>query len=123
MQKYRNRPTTMNGKRFDSGREAKRFAELQLLERAGKISDLRRQVPFELIPAQYEEYTTYTPKKRLPKVAKRCVERSVVYRADFVYRLPDGREVVEDAKGCRTDEYIIKRKLMLYVHGIRVSEV
>lgn len=106
--KYGAEKTTVDGIRFDSRREARRYAELKMLQRAGKISDLRLQVPFELIPAQ---------KKRDGKT-----ERSCVYRADFVY-CADGATVVEDAKGKRTPEYIIKRKLMLEKYGIEVKEV
>jgi hypothetical protein len=121
--KYRNKQVTRNGITFDSRKEAKRFAELQLLERAGAIADLKRQVKFELIPAQYETFERYSEKtgKRL-KDGKRCVEQSVVYNADFVY-MQNGKQVVEDTKGMRTEKYIIKRKLMLWVHGIRITEV
>lgn len=106
--KYRNRAVTLNGDKFDSHKEARRYGELVLLERAGQISHLERQVRFGLIPSQYRD--------------GKCVERAVYYAADFVY-YEDGRKVVEDAKGFRTKEYIIKRKLMLYIHGIRIKEV
>ena len=123
MSKYNSRKTRYNGELFDSKKEARRYAELLLMERAGLITDLRRQVKFELIPAQYEEYERISPKtgKRL-KAGKRCVEQSVVYNADFVY-MKDGKQVVEDAKGMRTEKYIIKRKLMLWIHGIKIVEV
>jgi hypothetical protein len=121
--KYNSRKTSYNGELFDSKKEARRYAELVLMERAGVITDLRRQVKFELIPAQYEEYERISPKtgKRL-KAGKKCVEQSVVYNADFVY-MKDGKQVVEDAKGMRTEKYIIKRKLMLWIHGIKIVEV
>ena len=106
--KYKNNPVTRNGERFDSAKEARRYGELVLLERAGEIHDLKRQVKFELIPSQ--------------KVNGRVVERSCSYVADFVYK-DHGKTVVEDTKGFRTKDYIIKRKLMLYVHGIRIREV
>ena len=106
--KYRNRKVTVDGLTFDSAKEARRWKELCLLERAGTISDLRRQVKYELIPSQ--------------RVNGKVAERAVTYAADFVY-MEDGQTVVEDAKGVRTKEYIIKRKLMLHVHGIRVREV
>ena len=96
---------------FHSQAEYDRWRELRLYEMAGVISELRRQVPYELIPAQYE-----TAGKR-----KKCVERACVYYADFVYK-QDGKEIVEDYKGAKTDDYIIKRKLMLYLHGIRIKE-
>lgn len=88
---------------YDSKREAARAAELRLLERAGKIKDLAEQVPFEVIP-------------------KQAGERATRYIADFTY-WQDGHFVVEDVKGVKTPEYVIKRKLMLHVHGIRIKEV
>lgn len=103
---------------FDSKKEQRRFQELQILQRAGKISDLRCQIPFELIPEQREPDTT-GPRGGVR--AGKLIERSCRYVADFVYE-QDGRTVVEDCKGFRTPEYIIKRKLMLWVHGIRLLE-
>ena len=112
---------------FDSRFEYERWCQLKLLQRAGRIKDLDRQVPFELIPAQYESYPGVSPKtgKRLTD-GKRCVEKSVTYNADFVYLdLATGEKVVEDTKSSatRTKDYVIKRKLMLYVHGIRIREM
>lgn len=100
--KYGNKQTVLNGKVFDSRREARRFMELDLMQKAGLISDLRLQVPFELIP----------------KIGS---ERAVYYIADYVYK-ENGETVVEDCKGCRTDVYRIKRKLMLYRYGIEIKE-
>ena len=94
---------------FDSRREAERWDELALLQRAGRISDLKRQVRYRLIPEQRD-------------ARGHVIERPCDYYADFVYT-KDGRTVVEDAKGHRTPEYIIKRKLMLRVYGIRIREV
>lgn len=108
MSKYGSRSITVDGMKFDSRKEYFRFCELRLLERAGAISDLDRQVKFELIPSQ--------------KVDGKVVERPVHYIADFVYK-QDGKNVVEDTKGFKTKDYIIKRKLMLHVHGIRIREV
>ena len=121
--KYHSRKITKDGQTFDSLKEYRRFCELSLLEKAGAITGLQRQVPFELIPAQYEPFERYSEKtgKRL-KDGKRCIEQSVVYNADFVYT-QNGKQVVEDTKGMRTEKYIIKRKLMLWVHGIRIQEV
>ena len=106
--KYRNRKTIVDGIEFDSQKEATRWAELKLLERAGKIFELQRQVPFVLIPKQVRDGKT--------------VERPVVYKADFVYREND-EDVVEDVKGVKTKEYILKRKLMLWQYGIRIKEI
>ena len=123
LSKYKNRKITVGGEEFDSQREYERWQQLRLLERAGKISTLFRQVSFELIPAQYETVERISEKtgKRL-KDQMRCVEQKCCYVADFVY-WKDGQMVVEDAKGVRTDAYIIKRKLMLKEHGIRIREV
>ncbi len=126
--KYHSRKITRDGEVFDSVKEYRRWCELKLLEKAGKITDLKRQVPFELIPAQYEPFERYSEKtgKRL-KDGKRCVEQSVVYNADFTYTTALGCVVVEDTKGYRKgtayDVFVIKRKLMLWVHGIRIQEV
>lgn len=106
--KYGNKKTEVDGLVFDSSKEANRWAELKLMQTAGVISKLERQVPFELIPSQ----------KRFGKV----VERPVKYVADFVYE-QDGETIVEDTKGMKTKEYIIKRKLMLWEFGIMIKEV
>lgn len=108
MNKYHNKKVCYNGNVFDSQKEAQRYSELFLLERAGVISDLQLQVPFELIPSQ--------------RINGKVVEKPVKYIADFCYT-ENGKMVVEDTKGMRTKEYIIKRKLMLFIHGIRVKEV
>lgn len=107
--KYGNSKHEIDGHVFDSKREAKRYAELKLLVRSGEIKDLQLQVPFTLIPSQ--------------KIDGKVVERPVKYIADFVYETADGLTVVEDTKGMRTKDYIIKRKLMLWEFGIHVREV
>jgi len=106
--KYRSKKTELDGITFDSKREAARYAELRLLEKAGRISDLRLQPKFTLIEGQ--------------RNADGKAERPVVYVADFMY-FEGERCVVEDAKGVRTRDYVIKRKLMLERHGITVREV
>ncbi len=108
MSKYGNIKTyTTDGKAFDSRKEAHRYGELKLMERAGLIKDLHTQVKFELIPKQKGE-------------------RACAYVADFVYTdCETGQKVVEDVKSAATkkkESYIIKRKLMLYVHGIKLKE-
>lgn len=108
MQKYRNKKITIDGVVWDSRREFIRWYELVQLQKAGRISDLKRQVKFELIPSQ--------------RIDGQVVERACSYVADFVYT-ENGKTVVEDTKGFKTPEYIIKRKLMLYIHGIRIVEV
>lgn len=113
-----------DGEVFDSEREYRRWCDLKLLEKAGEIYGLERQVKFILIPAQHE----YTGKvyqrgknKGLPKPG-RLLEREVSYVADFVYYTDDYEMVVEDCKGMRTKDYVIKRKLMLWRHNIRIKE-
>lgn len=91
-----------DGQVFDSVKEFHRWGCLRLLERAGKISDLKRQVKFELIP-------------------KQDGERAVHYVADFTY-YENGKLVVEDCKGYRTDLYRLKKKLLLWTKGIRIKE-
>ena len=107
-------------------REGNRYRELKLLEKAGKISHLRRQVKFELFPAQYEistEKYTRGAKKGQYKRGK-LLERECAYIADFVYHdFASNEVIVEDTKGMRTKDYIIKRKLMLNRHGIKIREV
>lgn len=101
--KYGNKKLTApDGQKFDSVKEYHRWGCLRLLERAGAISNLRRQVKYELIPPQ-------------------AGERACTYIADFTY-MEDGKLVVEDVKGMKTDAYKIKRKLMLWVHGIKIRE-
>ena len=105
---------------YDSKKEYRRAKELKLLEKKGIITGLQEQVKYELISPQYRFYEVQGVRKMLRK--KELLERGVYYIADFVY-YRDGEYVGEDMKGVRTKEYIIKRKLMLYVHGIRIQEV
>ncbi|WP_374697300.1 DUF1064 domain-containing protein [Alcaligenes nematophilus] len=108
--KYGNRKATLDGHTFDSKKEARRYAELKLLERAGLICGLELQPRFELIPKQRRDDGK--------------PERACEYVADFRYTdTATGQTVIEDAKGMRTRDYIMKRKLMLQVHGISVKEV
>ena len=123
--KYGNRKVQFNGIIFDSLKERDRYIDLTILLKAGKIKNLQLQTPFTLIPTQYEESTEIYksgPNKGKPKPGK-VIERSCVYNADFTYYTADGDYVVEDTKGLKTKEYRIKKKLMLYVHGIRIVEL
>lgn len=121
MNKYHNRKViTSDGIEHASQKEANRWCELKLLERAGKIFDLQRQVKFTLIPAQY--YAEEVGEGKKPK--KKLLERECAYIADFVYiDAESGKLIVEDTKGVRTKDYIIKRKLMLWREGISIKEV
>ena len=125
MAKYHNQKVVYDGIQFDSKKEAQRYQQLKLMEKAKVICNLQRQVKYELIPAQY--------------VDGKCVERAISYISDFEYDLLQplkrrtimaeldaktiGQHIVEDVKGVRTDAYKIKKKLMLYQHGIRITEV
>lgn len=108
--KFNNKKVTIPGRTFDSRKEYNRYCELLLLERSGYISDLKLQVKYVLIPAQKDE-------------SGKVLERECSYIADFVYFDQKAqRTVVEDAKGFKTKDYIIKRKLMLERYGIRIRE-
>jgi hypothetical protein len=105
--KYGNKPVTIDGIWFQSTKEGKRWCELKLLERAGVITDLKRQVKFELTPE-----TVRSDGK---------VEDKSTYTADFVYT-ENGKNVIEDSKGFRTPDYKLLRKMMLFIHGIEILE-
>ena len=109
MSKYHSRKVQKDGLTFDSHKEYRRWNELVLLERAGQIRKLERQVKFELIPSQ--------------RINGKVVERACNYTADFTYYDSENNYIVEDTKGFRTKDYIIKRKLMLRVFGIYIKEV
>ena len=132
-QKLNNKIVTIDGIKFHSKKEGERYCELKLLQRAGVISELELQKSYELIPAQYEtietgEYYQRGDKKGQPKTKQVCIEQSVVYIADFVYK-QNGQTVVEDVKGFRDTssatyaKYVLKRKMMLWLHGIKIREV
>ena len=108
MAKYHNQKMNVDGIEFDSKKEARRWCELRLLEKAGAIKDLKRQVKFVLIPTQ--------------KINGIVAERECAYVADFVYS-EGNNTIIEDTKGFKTPDYKIKRKLMLWVHGISIKEV
>ena len=113
MSKYRNKKVLVDGVAFDSKKEAKRYRELKLMEDAGMISRLERQVKFDLLPNQKDP-------------DGKVIERKVQYIADFVY-LKNGKVCVEDVKGYRDGGayrvFVIKRKLMLYRFGLKVIEI
>lgn len=91
--KYHNQPVTLDGLRFDSKRECRRYQELKLLEQAGEISGLDRQVSFDLFGANGVKVGRYV--------------------SDFVYLDRKTMHlIIEDSKGMRTREYILKKKLM-----------
>lgn len=104
--KYHAKKTVVDGITFDSRKEADRYLVLKGMEEDGSIEGLRRQVRYELVPAFDVDGKHYRP---------------VYYVADFVYR-EDGREVVEDVKGVRTDVYRLKSKLFARRYGMSVRE-
>ncbi len=106
--KYHNVKTVVDGIKFDSKREYDRYLYLRWRLGKGEITDLRLQVPYVLIPTQ--------------RIDGKVAELPLKYIADFVYKI-DGKEVVEDSKGVKTRDYINKRKMMLWFHGIRIKEV
>lgn len=114
MSKYNSKKITREGITFDSKKEYERFRVLKSMEKAGKIEDLQRQVEFVLLPSQKDPIT------------KRVIERPVKYIVDFTY-WKNGEYIAEDVKGYRGGTayavFVIKRKLMLYMHGIKVREV
>ena len=120
--KYKNTKTIVDGITFDSRKEAARYKELKLLEAAGEISNLERQVKFVLIPTQRElDFVGVRGGIKKGKV----IEKECSYLADFVY-IRDGEVIVEDVKGYKNGSayniFKIKRKLMLYLYGIKIVE-
>ena len=122
--KYNAKKVSIDGIEFDSKKEAKRYQELLLLQKAGEIYMLERQKVYELLPAQREPDTVG---KRGGVIKGKLLERSVEYVADFVYTDKNGKTVVEDVKGFREGGayavFVLKRKLMLYRYGIKIIEV
>lgn len=106
--KYHAQKTVLDGIKFDSKKEANRYAELKLMERAGLIKGLQRQVRFELIPSFDVDGKHYRPTS---------------YVADFVYTdTKSGKQVVEDCKGFRTDIYRLKAKMFAHKFGVSILE-
>jgi hypothetical protein len=104
-QKYGNKPT----RGYDSKKEANYATYLHALEKSGKISELKEQVRFVLVQAQYRDGV--------------CIERAMSYVADFSYVDENGELRIVDVKGCRTEVFKIKKKLMLYFYNIKIEEV
>lgn len=128
MSKYKNRKVSVNGLIFDSAKEGKRYTQLLEKQRNGEISALQTQVKYVLIPSQHEIYERYGKKGQKLKDGKRLLERECAYIADFTYiDNSTGETVVEDVKGYKRkgayDLFTVKRKLMLYMHGIKIKEV
>lgn len=121
--KYGNQILEVNGVKFASKKEYERYLFLKDAEFIGAISNLKCQVTFPLIPKQ-SEYVEVQLKTKTRKV-ERVVEREMKYIADFVYE-KGGEVVVEDCKISKwliPKEFVCKRKLMLYIYGIKVRQV
>ena len=123
MSKYKASKCEYNGIKFDSKKERDRYIFLKGMEENGKISNLELQKAFVLIPVQREKSTINSKGKEILSKVK---ERYCKYIADFCYEC-NGETIVEDVKGYRQggaySVFTIKRKLMLYLHGIEVHEV
>ncbi len=101
--KYRNQTTVVDGIAFDSKREARRYSELRLLERGGIISGLELQKRFEIVPKSEHGKALY-------------------YIADFVYT-ENGKPVIEDVKGVKTQVYVLKKRLVAERYGVKIKEI
>lgn len=105
--KFNAKKTTVDGIVFDSKREARRYQELKLMERAGKIRDLQRQVRVELVPPFNCDGKHF---------------RGIYYVMDFTYTCSEGAEIWEDVKGMKTPVYLLKRKLVAYRYHKIIKE-
>lgn len=105
--KYKNKKVEYKGMRFDSKKEYIRYLILEDMQNKKEITDLQRQVPFKLIPSFELNNKKY---------------RGMKYIADFVYK-KNGKLIVEDVKGIKTDVYKIKKKLMAYINKIEIKEI
>ena len=115
--KYMNEKVEVDGLKFDSRKEAKRYRELKLMQELGLITNLECQKKYVLIPAKY----------KVKNNKKTLIERECYYKADFAYTDHNGEVVVEDVKGYKHGQaytvFVIKRKLMLQEYGIQITEV
>lgn len=112
--KFHNEPVTVDGVRYDSKNEMRRFNFLKLMEKAGEISNLRYHVKFELIPQITKEEIVHLKTK--DKVVTKVVQSARYYEADFVYTNKKGEEIVEDFKGQETDLFKFKAALFFYIY-------
>ena len=123
--KYNNTKVEIDGIKYDSKKESQRNAYLELMQKQGLISDLKRQVVFELIPTIYEDKVVHLKTK--DKIVKRVAQKAVTYKADFTY-IKDDQLVVEDVKASASyaaldKTFILKEKMMRYFHGIVIKRV
>lgn len=118
--KYHARKVNICGIEFDSKKEGMRWLLLKDMERNGEISNLQRQVPFELLPPIYRDEVVHLKTK--DKIVKKLIQRPVKYLADFTYT-KDGKQIVEDTKGLRLPDYVLKKKMMLALLNIEIIEI
>ena len=119
--KYNARKVTFDGITFDSKKEGLYYLRLKDMMQRGEITGLRLQVPYELLPAIYRDEVVHLKTK--DKVVQKLVQRAVTYVADFVYTDKEGKEHVVDTKGLRLADYILKKKMMLALKGIEITEI
>lgn len=117
--KYRAKKVVVDGITFDSKKEGMYYLKLKEMEKKGEISNLRLQVPYELLPALYHDEVVHLKTK--DKVVRKLVQRAVHYVADFVYE-KDGKDIVVDTKGMRLSDYKLKKKMMRAILGIEIIE-
>lgn len=121
--KYNNKTFEADGYKWDSKKEYERWLVLKEAEAKGVITDLQRQVKFELIPAVTEEYVEHLKTK--DKIKKRTLQLAICYTCDFAY-YKDGEYVVSDVKASPKmlpKEYVLKKKILFALKGIRIREV
>lgn len=121
--KYGNKKVALGGIVFDSIKECEHYEHLCLRQAAGEITDLQRQVKFELKPAYYEDVVVQLKTKT--KIVKKLVQYGIYYIADFTYK-ENGNLIVCDCKASKTfqDEvYRLKKKLMYSELGIKIKEI
>jgi len=118
--KYHATKVSFDGITFDSKKEGLHYLRLKDMQSRGEISGLRLQVPYELLPAVYRDEVVHLKTK--DKTVRKLIQRPVTYVADFVYE-QDGKEIVVDTKGVRLPDYIIKKKMMLALKGIEITEI
>lgn len=119
--KYHNEPVMVDGVRYDGKGEYRRWCFLQLMEKAGEISNLRYHVKFELIPAITKDEIVHLKTK--DKIVTKTIQSARYYEADFVYLNKKGEEIVEDFKGQETDLFKFKAALFFYKYGKQITIV
>lgn len=122
-QKYKNKKIEIDGIKFDSTKEGKRYLVLKQALYDGKIQDLKLQVKYELIPSIKEEYVEHLKTK--DRVKTRTLQLPITYTCDFQY-MKDGELIIEDIKASPKllpKEFVLKEKLMFWKYRIRIKKV